>query len=368
MVWKPVPEEAEYYSIPSPADKYSALGQILFKNKADPTWGRQDLPRWPDEILLRSQYGHRDGKIVTSGAVSKEKEWVTYQVWEPPAAADKGADLVMIHGINDFGGKWSAHCRGFLDAGYRIISPDLPSHGRSTGIHVDLPEMDVLPTAVYKVLVDVLKTDAASGPVKQKRKIFLAGASLGGFVAVMTCLKYGSSSASDLPPEGELVPEISGGLFLCPMLAIASDSRPHWSVELLARAIASFAGSLPLAAANKGNNSEDPTCEEQFFQDPGTYHGKLRVGTGLAILRAIDNLNREMSHLTVPFALFHGTGDRVTSYKGSEKLYKEASSTDKKLFLYEGYEHILVRVGKDEKDDYRRQRVLGDMLQWLNDH
>lgn len=42
-----------------------------------------------------------------------------------------------------------------------------------------------------------------------------------------------------------------------------------------------------------------------------------------------------MSHLKVPFSAFHGSGDRVTSYHGSEKLLREAGSTDKELKLYE---------------------------------
>ena len=44
----------------------------------------------------------------------------------------------------DFGGKFAEHARTFLDEGYRVIVPDLPSHGRSTGIHVHLPDLDLL--------------------------------------------------------------------------------------------------------------------------------------------------------------------------------------------------------------------------------
>lgn len=152
------------------------------------------------------------------------------------------------------------------------------------------------------------------------------------------------------------------------MLAISPESRPHMAVELVARGLSSFAGALPLAAANKGKNSEDPSIEEQFDMDPQTYHGKLRIGTGLAILAALVHVNESFAHLKIPFCIFHGTGDRVTSYRGSEKLYKEAGSEDKDIKLYERYEHILLRKGRDAKDDERRQNVLNDMLTWLNKH
>lgn len=108
------------------------------------------------------------------------------------------------------------------------------------------------------------------------------------------------------------------------------------------------------AAANKGQNSEDPDVEVQFDVDPQTYRkqhsfvmtekltfrdskdGKLRIATGLAILKAIQELEHHMADLTLPFAVFHGTGDRVTSYHGSEKLVKLAKSTDKETHLYDG--------------------------------
>lgn len=298
--------------------------------------------------------------------------------------------MLYCHGINDLGGKFAQHAPIFLDKGYRVIALDLPAHGRSTGLHVYLPSLEALADAVYLVLSDVLLQDSklvpdqgseptaggtpAASTFTQTRKIFVAGQSLGGFVATLTCIKYGSSDTTTLPnPIASRVqvpfrPRISGGLFLCPMLAISPETRPAFLVELVARGISSFAGGLPLAAANKGKNSEDPDIEEEFNRDPNTYHGKLRVGTGLAILKGLTEINETFSNLSIPFLICHGTGDRVVSYKGSQKLLQEANSTDKELKLYEGYEHILLRKGKDEADDSRRQRVLGDMLEWLERH
>ncbi|KAL8292096.1 hypothetical protein RQP46_001562 [Phenoliferia psychrophenolica] len=340
-MWTPLPEEAAYYSTPAPSDTQSVISQLLVPLTGpgeDATFGRAALPRAPDELKIRAEYASRDGRISIDG--DKGKEFVSYQVWEPKAGAPlKGSDLLFIHGINDFGGKFACHARLFLDAGYRVIVPDLPSHGRSTGIHVYLPDLDVLADAVYGVLGDVIKHDSTAADPGQKRKIFVAGQSLGGFVAAQTCLKYGIPKGTGLVGEAE----ISGGLFLCPMLAISKETRPHWTVELVARGIASFAGPLPLAAANKGKNSEDPTVEEQFNLDPQTYrkcYGKLRVGTGLAILKSLTELNSMLPTLKIPFSLHHGTGDLVTSYHGSEKLFSEASSTDKKIHLYDNYYHI----------------------------
>lgn len=112
-------------------------------------------------------------------------------------------------------------------------------------------------------------------------------------------------------------------------------------------------------------NSEDPTAEEQFLLDPATYHGRLRVATGLAILAATSELR--FDEMSIPFAVFHGTGDRVTSFSGAERLIELSSTStqDKRIRLYEKYEHILLRTGKDQQDDQRRQNVLRDMLDFL---
>lgn len=62
----------------------------------------------------------------------------------------------------------------------------------------------------------MIKHDASAakeaGTIEQKRKVFIAGQSLGGFVAAATCLKYGSLSDTALAVDQEFRPEISGGV------------------------------------------------------------------------------------------------------------------------------------------------------------
>lgn len=120
------------------------------------------------------------------------------------------------------------------------------------------------------------------------------------------------------------------------MLAISNNSRPSYFIEILAKTISTFLSSLPLASAIKGKVSEDPYVEQQFLSDPMTYHGKLRVSTGLAILEALIGMEGRFADLKVDFLVVHGTGDRVTSCKGSERLFKESKSEDKDIKLYEG--------------------------------
>lgn len=43
-----------------------------------------------------------------------------------------------------------------------------------------------------------------------------------------------------------------------------------------------------------------------------------------------------------------------------------SGTTVQEIKLFPGYEHILLRKGRDEKDDERRQNVLNEMLGWMN--
>jgi alpha-beta hydrolase superfamily lysophospholipase len=70
---------------------------------------------------------------------------------------------------------------------------------------------------------------------------------------------------------------------------------------------------------------------------------------------------------TIPFRIVHGNRDRVTSYKQSVTFFGAAGSQDKELIIYEGWEHVLLKVvgGGGDKDDMR-VRVLADLEDWLD--
>ncbi len=74
--------------------------------------------------------------------------------------------------------------------------------------------------------------------------------------------------------------------------------------------------------------------------------------------------------------LIHGTSDRATSPAATQRLFHRLPHEDKEFELYEGYEHgegcevapltaVMLKVGIDEADDEKRQRVLKDWTEWL---
>lgn len=87
---------------------------------------------------------------------AKGREWVFWQAWElrdRRGRPGEGCDLLCVHGtyflfsmrralesiltlrkwpyrlsgIGDYGGRWSIHVARFVEAGFRVIAPDLPS-------------------------------------------------------------------------------------------------------------------------------------------------------------------------------------------------------------------------------------------------
>ncbi|KAH9822528.1 Alpha/Beta hydrolase protein [Melampsora americana] len=372
-----------YHQTKSPNDDISILTSVILNPfldlvrlrspPVDPTLGRYTLPFSPYEKLIRDDpsYTCWDARVFLdqSGKAVEEKtdRWVWYQVWWNEAAAAKTGvttDLCFCHGISDYGGGFAIHAKPFLDAGYRLIIPDLPAHGRSTGLHCYLNDLNDLAHAVQVILTDVIKRDAALGHAQ--RNVVVGGQSMGGFTAVLYGELYQTPNVPGriVPTDGP-TPKVLGILPLCPMLSISPETRPHLIIEIFGRVLNFFAGRLPFVSGYKGNSSEDRWTEDKYDADPQVCHTKVRVSTGLAILKALLFTDQYMGVITLPFRVMHGDCDRVTSVNGSKKLFELAKSDDKDIIICERTEHIMLRIGRDEVDDQKRQLIIKDMLKWI---
>lgn len=67
--------------------------------------------------------------------------------------------------------------------------------------------------------------------------------------------------------------------------------------------------------------------------------------------------NKISENWEFPFQVLHA--DSVTDPDASQKLYEQASSTDKTIKLYEGFAHDL--LFEPERED-----IIQDIIQWLN--
>jgi alpha-beta hydrolase superfamily lysophospholipase len=115
---------------------------------------------------------------------------------------------VWIHGLNDYGGRASESIHLWLsagldpvgataDIGIRVVVLDLPGHGRSDGQylhfycgsnirHVLFRDILCLPRVVRQLVEYITKYDnPAPEGLKEVRKVFIGGGSLGGWTALV---------------------------------------------------------------------------------------------------------------------------------------------------------------------------------------
>ncbi|KAF8514364.1 lysophospholipase [Hysterangium stoloniferum] len=345
---------------------YPCLSSVGLYTPADPTYGRYLQELSTHEVNLeadkdikttaRRVFLHQgqflEGEYVTFSEEELQrgqgKEWVVYKIWQK--GDWNGCDIIALHGINDYGGKWAAQISSLISKGYRVIALDLPSHGRSSGLHCYISSSEQLVDATEAVLVDL---DNLSDT---KRKIFMIGVSMGGGLALNYCAGHPGRT------------RITGVYCLSPMIGVAPETMPAPIVQTVGRMLQFVAGRLAFATAVRGNASDDPRVEEEFLADPRGYHGKLRITTGLSLLNCMLYLTPEKgASFRTPFRIVHGNHDRVTSYQHSVKFFEAAGSEDKDLIIYEGWEHVLLKVvGGGGNDDEMRMKVLTDMEDWLD--
>ncbi|PWN47624.1 alpha/beta-hydrolase [Violaceomyces palustris] len=356
----------------------------------DPTYGREKLPYSkaelriihdnPEVTVIRRKVPLYDTH--TGQAGKRQWSWVSYNIWvmeDVEAREGLHSDVVLVHGLNDYAGKLAPHAHHFMKRGFRIIAIDLPSFGRSTGLHAHVPSMRINVSAMHAVIMDVRKWDLErdpSGLADRERKLFAEGHSMGAFTVLYYAALYSPiREESNGHPSQELEstpdspspyrPHLSGVAVAAPMISISPESRPGPVVEYIAKAICFFSGRLPFAKAIRGNVSDDPRVEEEFMRDPQTYKGLLRISTGLAVLYGIQELEALAPKITCPLAIHHGSNDRATSPKGSEEFFRKVGTAEaeKMLKIWEGYEHVMMKnvEGMSQEDEERRDVILRDI-------
>ncbi|CAK9149864.1 unnamed protein product [Ilex paraguariensis] len=180
---------------------------------------------------------------------------------------------------------------------------------------------------------------------------FLFGQSMGGAVALNVHLKQ---------PDAW-----NGAILVAPMCKIADDMVPPW---LLTQILIGAAKIFP-----KQKLVPQKDLAEAAFQDSKKkeltvynvigYNHKPRLGTALELLRTTQEMEHQLENVCLPLLILHGKADIVTDPSVSKALYEKASSSDKKLNLYDNAYHSLLEGEPDEMI----HRVLGDIISWLDE-
>jgi len=274
---------------------------------------------------------HLDDKFKGHGDLN-----LYYQYWLP---ADKPKAIVLVvHGLAEHSGRYSNLVNYFVPRGYGVYGYDQRGHGKSDGLrgYVDQFSYFVDDLDIFFSLVRSMHQDA---------KIFLLGHSIGGTIATAyTILRQDS---------------FDGLILTGATLSTPTDVAP--GTIFTARILSSILPKAGLYIIDAEAISQDKNVVNAYVYDPLVYRGKIRARLGVELIKAMDTVKRQIAEIHLPILVMHGTADRLSDPKGSEKLYQEASSTDKTLKVYEGYYHEIL-------NEPGREQVLADLEVWLKAH
>lgn len=253
--------------------------------------------------------------------------------WAPDGEAARAA-VALAHGYAEHCGRYAPMAEALAAHGIALHTYDQRGFGHSGGPTAFVHAFDEYVADFHCFVKDVRR--------RTEGLLFLMGHSMGGAVAALYCLDHGARPA--------------GLILSSPMLRLPTPRALQEGSLLTSR----VAPALPTIHLERGAISRDSAVVDEALRDPLNYTGRIKAGTGAAMIRATRRIEAQMERLTVPFLVFHGTGDRLTDPAGSRALYRRARSTDKTLTLYEGFYH-------ETFNDPGGERILEDLAAWLSE-
>ncbi|KAK4436792.1 Monoglyceride lipase [Sesamum alatum] len=288
--------------------------------------------------VLEDNNDNRDTVREFSLFVTSRGDTIFTQSWAPVKVQVRGM-VVLLHGLNEHSGRYNVFAKKLNANGFKVYGMDWIGHGGSDGLHAYVPSLDYAVNDMKMFLSKVLAENPGL-------PCFCFGHSTGGAIILKAVL------------DPKVRESVAGVILTSPAVGV-QPSHPIFAV--LAPVFAFLLPRFQLSAANKRGVavSRDAEALVAKYSDPLVFTGSIRIRTGYEILRITAFLQQNLSKLTVPFLVLHGTADSVTDPTASQKLYNEASSTDKTINLYEGLLHDL--LFEPEKEE-----ITESIIAWLN--
>ncbi|KAL4114117.1 hypothetical protein PRIC2_014797 [Phytophthora ramorum] len=300
-------------------------------------------------LLAHVHAGNEESGLMERPRPNGDVVRLFYRLWLPrhvASAQDVSAVVIVLHGVNSHSARNNMFMVEVLQRGFLVAGLDHEGMGRSDGRHGYFSSVDMLVDDAI-AFVALVKTKYPD------KKVFLLGASLGGLMILHALVKGGPKL-------------VDGAVILCPATEIHKASRPSHLMEVIGRLLQEYMPKLPLVKANSGKNSSPEVAaiiDAEKHADPLYYPGKMRVGTGLALLEGITSIHDKLELIETPYLLQHGTADRVCSVTGSAKVHLKTRSGDKTFKTYEGGHHDLA-----SEPPRIRDAVVRDFVAWLEEH
>ncbi len=251
--------------------------------------------------------------------------------------ADARGTVVIVHGINEHGGRYRHVAERLVRDGWMVAALDHRGHGLSGGRRAAVERFDDWVTDLDSYIRDVL--------VGAPRPLFLLGHSLGGLIAAVYALRHQDALDGLVLSSPSVVPPRS----VSPATARAGRFLSRW------------ASNLPVLALRLDAVSRDPAVVAAYRSDPLVHLGKVRARTGAEILRAIAEVQRDIARLRLPVLSVQGTVDLLVDPDAARWVDAHVGSADHTLRVYQGLYHEVF-------NEPERDSVLDDVARWLDAH
>jgi alpha-beta hydrolase superfamily lysophospholipase len=248
--------------------------------------------------------------------------------------------VILVHGYGEHSGRYQHVIESLVGRGYAVYTLDHRAHGKSGG------EPRALIHPLEKAITDLRQYVDAIKAERPALKRIMFGHSMGSAITFGYALRYPS----------HLDGVILSGLPL--------DSEKDVSPLLISigKVLAKIIPSMPFSdLAPISGLAYNPAVAADFAADPLNYHGKMRIGMGVAIGDEASYLNTHLADLSLPVLMIHGEDDPICPPNGSQRAYDTVSSTDKTLKLYPKMKHEIM-------NEVDHQIVLDDVAAWLDAH
>jgi len=259
------------------------------------------------------------------------------------------AQLLMLHGLGDHGGRFSNLAEWLSERGVDVWSMDLIGHGRSPGRRGSVPSFEALIDEVELCREVAAEEHGGWSALPQ----FVLGQSMGGNLVINWGLRQADVDGRAHRFGGKAP---AGLIASSPMLRPAKPVRPEHvqAAVWLARCFPNLGLRAPVRVELL---ARDNHVQAGYRQDRWVHRRmSLRLAAGLLQhgLRALERAER----LTIPTLLLHGSHDRLSCLSASREFASRAGSALTRLNICYGFRHDLHR-------DVGWEAVAENILSWL---
>ncbi len=256
-----------------------------------------------------------------------------YQCWLPTKGIK--AVLLVVHGLAEHSGRYMNVVNYFVPKGYAVCGFDYQGHGRSEGLRGYVKS--------FSCYLDDLKSFLSIvRNMYPENRIFIVGHSVGVTIAATFATSHQDEFDGLILSGATIKPGTSLSRVKIAMASFLSLILPRIGVDII----------------DASTISRDKAVVDAYINDPLVYRGKISARLGFELIRAMQELKRQMPQIKLPILIMHGTDDRLCDPEGSLMLYERVSSPDKTLKLYDGFYHEIF-------NEPEREHVFRDVEAWL---